>query len=216
MGKVQGKMEAVCEMCSRAKAEAFCRQYTEFTCNDCVKLHGVLKMFVGHKVVTLQELKEGGAKTIPLKEVPPSMCRDHEEPLKIYCFDCNHLICRDCVISGHAGHKFEFVKKSAPQYKKTLKESLVPLAKIQANISAATREVGKVERKVSEQHKVVAGTIEQSFKQLYEVLPERSGRLKGKFLSNIKLLQAQLSSRSNNFMKSYVIERSDCWTEHLN
>ena len=62
MGKVQGEMEAVCEMCSRAKAEAFCRQCAEFICNDCVKLHGVLKMFTGHKVVTLQELKEGGAK----------------------------------------------------------------------------------------------------------------------------------------------------------
>ena len=90
-------MEAVCEMCSRAKAEAFCRQCTEFICHDYVKLHGVLKMFMGHNV-TLQELKEGGAKAIPLKEAPPSMCKDHDEQLKIYCFDCNHLICRDCVL----------------------------------------------------------------------------------------------------------------------
>ena len=50
------------------KAEAFCRQCTEFICNDCVKLHSVLKMFTGHKIVTLQELKEGGVKTIPLKK----------------------------------------------------------------------------------------------------------------------------------------------------
>ena len=170
MEKAQGIMEAVCEMCSRAKAEAFCRQCTEFICNDCVKLHGVLKVFAGHKVVTLQELKEGGAKAIPLKEAPPSMCKDHDEPLKIYCFDCNHLICRDCIISDHAGHKFEFVKK-------TLKESLVPLAKIQTNLSAATREVEKVEREVSEQHKTVAGKIEQSFKQLYEILHKREKQL---------------------------------------
>ena len=177
MEKVQGKMEAVCEMCSRAKAEAFCRQCTEFICNDCVRLHGVLKVFAGHKVVTLQELKEGGAKAIPMKEAPPSMCKDHDEPLKIYCFDCNHLICRDCVLYDHAGHKSEFVKKSAPRYKKTLKESLVPLAKIQTNLSAATREVEKVEREVSEQHKAVAGTIEQSFKQLYEILHNREKQL---------------------------------------
>ena len=65
-----------------------------------------------------------------------------------YRFDCNHFICRDCIIQDQAGHKFEFVKKSAPQYKKTLKESL---AKIQTNISAATREVEKIEREVSEQ-----------------------------------------------------------------
>ena len=177
MGKAQGKMEAICEMCSRAKAEAFCRQCTEFICNDCVKLHGILKVFAGHKVVTLQELKEGGAKVIPLKEAPPSMCQVHDEQLKIYCFDCNHLICRDCVLYDHAGHKSEFVKKSAPQYKKTLKESLAPLAKIQTNISAATREVEKVEREVSEQHKAVAGKIEQSFKQLYEILQKREKQL---------------------------------------
>ena len=177
MEKAQGKMEALCEMCSRGKAEAFCRQCTDFICNDCSRMHGVMRVFAGHKVVTLQELKEGGAKAIPLKEAPPPMCKDHDEQLKIYCFDCNHLICRDCIIYDHAGHKSEFVKKSAPQYKKTLKESLAPLAKIQTNISAATREVEEVEREVSEQHKAVAGTIEQSFKQLYEILRKREKQL---------------------------------------
>ena len=177
MEKAQGKMEARCEMCSGAKAEAFCRQCTDFICKDCSKLHKKLKVFAGHKVVTLQELKEGGGKAIPLKEAPPPICKDHDEQLKIYCFDCNHLICRDCIIYDHAGHKSEFVKKSAPQYKKTLKESLAPLAKIQTNISAATREVEEVEREVSEQHKVVAGTIEQSFKQLHEILHKREKQL---------------------------------------
>ena len=177
MEKAQGKMEAVCEMCSRARAVAFCRQCTDFICNDCARMHGVMKVFSGHKVVTLQELKEGGAKAIPLKEAPPSMCKDHDEQLKIYCFDCNHLICRDCVLYDHAGHKSEFVKKSAPRYKRTLKESLVPLAKIQTNLSAATKEVEKVEREVSGQHKAVAGTIEQSFKQLYEILHKREKQL---------------------------------------
>ena len=175
--KAQGKMEALCEMCSRGKAVAFCRQCTDFICNDCARMHGVMRVFTGHKVVTLQELKEGGAKAIPLKEAPPSMCKDHNEQLKIYCFDCNHLICRDCVISDHAGHNFEFVNKSAPRYKKTVKESLAPLAKIQTNLSSATREVEEVERKVSEQHKAVAGTIEWLFEQLHEILLNREKQL---------------------------------------
>ena len=177
MEKAQGKSEAVCEMCSGAKAEAFCRQCTYFICSDCVRSHSKMKVFAGHDVVTLQELKEGGAKEIPLKEAPPPVCKDHDEQLKIFCFDCNHLICRDCIIRDHAGHKFEFVKKSAPQYKKTVKGSLAPLAKIQTNLSAATREAEKVEREVSEQHKVVAGTIEKSFSQLYEILHKREKQL---------------------------------------
>ena len=177
MEKAHGKVEAMCELCSGAKVEAFCRQCAEFICSDCVRSHKRMKTFATHRVVTLQELKEGGAKEIPLKEAPPPMCKDHDEQLKIYCFDCNHLICRDCIIYDHAGHKSEFVKKSAPQYKKTLKESLAPLVKIQTNISAATREVEKVERDVSEQHKAVAGTIEQSFKQLHEILHKREKQL---------------------------------------
>ena len=80
-----------------------------------------MKVFNSHKVVILQELKEGGAKAILLKEAPPSMCKEHDEQLKIYCFDCSCLICRDCIIYDHTGHKFEFVKKSAPQYKTILR-----------------------------------------------------------------------------------------------
>ena len=177
MEKAQGKVEAVCEMCSGAKAEAFCRQCTEFICNDCVRSHRKMKVFAGHKVVTLQELKEGGAKEIPLKEAPPSMCQDHDEQLKIYCFDCSCLICRDCIIYDHTGHKSEFVKKSAPQCKKTLKESLTPLAGIQTNISAATSEIAKVEKEISEQHTAVRDTIQESFKQLREILRKREKQL---------------------------------------
>ena len=205
MEKAQGKVEAMCEVCSRAKVEAFCRQCAEFICSDCVTSHRRMKMFSTHKVVTLQELKEGGAKAIPLKEAPPSMCKDHDEQLKIYCFDCNHLICRDCIIRDHAGHKFEFVKKSAPQYKKTLKESLAPLAKIQTNLSAATREVEKVEREVSDQHKAVAGTIEQSFKQLHEILLKREKQL----LDRVSELKQQKLDNLGAQKKGFTLATSE-------
>ena len=205
MEKAQGKVEAICELCSGAKVEAFCRQCAEFICSDCVRSHRKMKTFAGHKVVTLQELKEGGAKAIPLKEAPPSICKDHDEQLKIYCFDCNHLICRDCIIRDHAGHKFEFVKKSAPQYKKTVKESLAPLAKIQTNISAATREVEKVERKVSEQHNAVAGTIEQSFKQLHEILLKREKQL----LDRASELKQQKLDNLGAQKKSFTLATSE-------
>ena len=177
MKKAQGKVEAICEMCSGAKAEAFCRQCTDFICKDCVRSHGVMKVFAGHKIVSIQELKNVGDKEILLKEPLPTMCESHDEQVKIFCFDCNSLMCRDCVVSDHAGHKFEFVNKSAPQYKKVLKQSLEKLMKIQTNITAATREVEKVEREVSEQHKAVTDTVEQSFKQLRDILCMREKQL---------------------------------------
>ena len=185
MEKAQGRVEAVCEMCSGAKAEAFCRQCTEFICNDCVRSHRKMKVFAGHKVVTLQELKEGGAREIPLKGTPPLLCKKHDEQSKIYCFDCSCLICRDCIVRDHAGHKFEFVKISAPQYKETLKECLTSLASVQTNILTASKEVENIEKEVSEQHKVVASTIQQSFNQLHEILRKREKQLLDQ-VSNLK------------------------------
>ena len=177
MEKAQGKVEAICDMCSGEKAEAFCRQCTDFICKDCVRSHGVMKVFAGHKIVTIQELKNVRDKEILLKEPSPTMCESHNEQAKIFCFDCDLLICRDCIFCDHVGHKFEFVNKSAPQYKKVLKQSLVKLMKIQTDITAATREVEKVEREVSKQHEVVTDTVEQSFKQLHEILCMREKQL---------------------------------------
>ena len=142
MEKAQGKLEAVCEMCSGAKAEAFCRQCAEFICNGCTKSHSKMKVFEGHKVVTLQELKDSRGRAKDIQQAPASTCKGDYE-----------------------------------QYKKTLKESLAPLVKIQTNLPAATREVEKVEREVSEQHKVIEDTVKQSFNQLHEILHEREKQL---------------------------------------
>ena len=177
MEKAQGKVEAACEMCSKSKAIAFCRQCTDFICSRCVESHETLKVFRGHQVVTLEELKQGGAKEIPLKEGPPMMCPEHEEQMKIFCFDCNRLICRDCIIYDHSDHKHEFVRKLAPQCKEKLTESLTPLRKIQDNIRAATKEVEAIEKKVSDQHTAVSKTIDRSFEQLFEVLKQRKQQL---------------------------------------
>ena len=52
------KVEAVCEQCSKGKSVSFCRQCTN--CTECITQHGKLKVFAGHKVATLKELKKGG------------------------------------------------------------------------------------------------------------------------------------------------------------
>ena len=69
------------------------------------------------------------------------------------------------------------MKKSAPWYKTILKQSLTPFAGIQISISYTTQEVEKVEKEVSELHKAVASTIQQSFKQLHEILHKRVKQL---------------------------------------
>lgn len=68
MAKAEGKLEAICERCSAAKSVVFYRQCAEFICEDCSKSHQKMKIIVGHRVISLEDLKKGGLKGIPLKE----------------------------------------------------------------------------------------------------------------------------------------------------
>ena len=177
MAKAEGKVEAVCEQCGGGTSVAFCRQCAEFICSDCVRIHQKLKVFAGHVVASLEDLKKGGAKNIPLKEAPPPKCSDHDQLSKIFCFDCNCLICRDCTIIDHNGHNFNFLTKCAPESRKTLRDSLAPLQKVQADIAAAEKTLDTEQAKVASQKKEVCQSIEQSFDMLKALLDRRKAEL---------------------------------------
>ena len=177
MAKAEGKVEAVCEQCAGGKSVAFCRHCVEFICGDCVRSHQKMKAFAGHIVSSLEDLKKGGAKSIPLKEPPPPKCPDHNKSIKIFCFDCNRLICRDCTIIDHSGHNFNFLNKCAPESRKTLRDSLAPLKKVQADIAGAEKTADTEQAKVNTQKNEVCKSIEQSFDKLKALLDQQKAEL---------------------------------------
>ena len=185
MAKAEGKVEAVCESCfQRGKAVSFCRQCTTFLCAPCVEQHRALRVFEGHKVESLDELKRGDAAHVPPKENPPTKCKEHDEPMKIFCFDCNCLICRDCVLYDHREHKSDFVKKCATEARKTLRDSLTPLRKVQANIAGAdNKKLAGTEAQVGSQKEKVCNSVRQSFRQMKAVLEQRETELVKKVLT---------------------------------
>ena len=183
MARAEGKVEALCEQCAGEKSVAFCRQCAEFICGDCVAIHKKIRVLAGHVVASLEDLKKGGVKNIPLKEVPARKCEEHDKTLKLFCFDCERLICRDCTIIEHKEHKFEFVKKCAPEDRRRLCESLVPLQEVRADMAGAEKRVVSEEAKVERQREEVCGAIQQSFEQLKAVLERRKAELVGKVCS---------------------------------
>ena len=178
MAKAEGKVEAFCEQCSASGAAvAFCRQCAEFICGDCVAIHKKLKSFTGHVVTSLEDLKKGGAKSIPLKESPVVACADHSEPKKLFCFDCDCLICRDCTIIDHRHHKFDFLNKCAPESRTTLRNSLAPLQNVQATLADAEKTLLSEEDKVDQHKEEISRSIQRSFDQLRTLLDRRKSEL---------------------------------------
>ena len=177
MAKVEGRVVTVCEQCTGGKSVAFCRQCTEFICGDCTRSHSKMKVFAGHKIVTFADLKKGGAKDILLNEAPLPKCAEHEEQKKIFCFDCDRLVCRDCVLYDHREHKSDFVKKCASDSRKTLRESLAPLREVLANTADAEKAIVAEKKAVIAQNNAVCASIQQCFDKLKALLDQRKAEL---------------------------------------
>ena len=177
--RVHGNVAVKCEGCTNSgdKAEAFCRQCAVFICKECIKQHKRMKAFASHEVDSLEDLKQGRAREIAVKEPPIKKCHTHEEPLMIYCFDCNSLICRDCTVTAHRDHNFEFSKVAAPITKKKLLEELGPLRELSASLSRAVEEVQTTKQNVAAQGEAVANSIQTSFDELHKILENRKQEL---------------------------------------
>ena len=182
MERAHGKVEVKCELCSDSgdKAEAFCRQCAMFICKNCIEHHKKLKILLTHEVASLEDLKQGRAKPIVMKEDPASVkCLDHDEPLVVYCYDCDTLICRDCTMKDHRDHNFEFCKKAAATTKSNLLEKLEPLKTQSFSLSHAVEEVRTTKQELEAERNTVANTIKTSFKELRDILDNRERELLG-------------------------------------
>ena len=177
--RTHGKMEVKCELCegSSGNAEAFCRQCARFICQECVNLHKRIATFKSHEVASLDDLKHGRAQPIPVKEPPTKKCLDHEEPLTIYCYDCDGLICLGCTAKDHREHNFEFTKKAAPDEKGKLLVEIKPLKDLQVKLTNAVEHVQMTKLEVETQKDSTVDIIKTSFKELRDILDKREKEL---------------------------------------
>ena len=104
-------------------------------------------------------------------------CASHKEPVKIFCFDCNQLICQDCVVIDHAGHKYEFVKKAAPETRKKLAEHLSPLKNLLPDLSTAVSRARDTKQEIQAEGKLVEKQVNTKFQELHDILEQCKARV---------------------------------------
>ena len=171
MDQAEGKVDTeceVCEICYGDNVKAFCQQCGKFICSECIKQHRRMKaLFPGHKITQLCTTQESTLR----------MCEDHDEPMKIYCFDCNVLICRDCTIKDHLNHSHEFIKKAAPAMKKELVQELDPLKEVVVSLSDAVEKIQTTESEIEAQGNSATGDIENVFEKLQAVIKTHKQKL---------------------------------------
>ena len=191
------KVEAVCQQCSGGSSDGFCRHCAEFICGDCMKVHKKMKIFAGHEVLTLDELKEGGAEKIVAKP-PPRMCQKHDEQKKIYCFDCDCLNCHYCLPYEHNGHNHGFIKQAAPQCREALVQQMAPLKAAHKSYFDATDRAKAMISDIETQNTRNIGAVNQWIQEWTEII-QRYGHnliddMSGLAQRKVENLMAQVKS----------------------
>ena len=100
-------------------------------------------------------------------------CADHQErELELYCDTCEKLVCLQCVIKEHNGHKYNLLKDVLEQSKREIKASLTPAEEQLTAVSKALERVDTRKREILDQQATVEAKIDEDSQRLIEELVE--------------------------------------------
>ncbi|XP_036827438.1 uncharacterized protein LOC110488271 isoform X2 [Oncorhynchus mykiss] len=100
-----------CGGCDEPVVCGWCVECGEPLCSDCVAAHKRVKLTRNHNV--LPQLPPGFSRTV--------LCPIHKrEQMKLFCVTCDQLTCRDCQLTFHKEHKYQFAQDALSEQRKCL------------------------------------------------------------------------------------------------
>ena len=176
-----------------------CLDCNFYLCEDCTADHKKRRATRNHKIATLAELKEGGAKQLERKHY----CSAHEgEELKLYCRTCQEVICRDCTIITHKQHDYTFIKDVREELTKKMESLVDSLGRKEAEYQSLLDSVHQASENETQKLATEEAKVEVFFDKHIEDLQfyiSRSKTHKDKILSN-------LASDSAKYMKQLLAD----------
>ena len=102
-------------------------------------------------------------------------CAHHQErELELYCESCEQLICLQCTITEHHGHKYNLVKDVLERYKQDIKTSLT-LAKEQLSaVSKASTLVMLQKKEIIDKQATLEAKMYRDRQQLIDIITART------------------------------------------
>ncbi|CAH1786395.1 unnamed protein product [Owenia fusiformis] len=146
--KLDKKIETKnCEICSTEDepvvAKLKCVDCDQMMCDGCGNLHQKLNSTKHH---TTLQLSGDSDKDMSLLPKRVKFCAEHgEEPLKFYCKSCEKVVCRDCCVTTHSGHKFEDLSSKVKAGLKSI-NSMIELSRKRAELIEAVVDETRIKR----------------------------------------------------------------------
>ena len=131
----------------RQKAVAYCPQCPGAICEECARFHRAKRAFKSHSPLPLDRaIREG---SMIRKET--FTCMKHREKQKLYCTECETLICLLChSVGDHKSHSVLLVNDEIGEKNRSTLKSC--MASAERSIDKVTRALGQVEGSVAHLH----------------------------------------------------------------
>ena len=168
--KLEQNKTPLCDGCKKNDAAASCCDCGGFfLCANCIMVHKNVPATKNHTLMTLKDLSTPKTSVASVKSFP--ICQKHpEEMLKLYCQDCEILVCRDCVLVTHKNHNYSFVDDVIEGEKQLLKDTtLQELDKILASTNEAINGVEQTQAKVLSHNDQHITQLNKTFQEITDM-----------------------------------------------
>ena len=151
-------------------AVSFCSDCDAFICQECVDHHKSRKLFKKHEIKPLQQVFEQGGKKEDLFK-----CFKHKENCKLYCHNCEEMICHICrSIQPHHSHEVSYIDdKLGKSNKTTLTQCLSSVRTQRKAIRLALQEVQDSKASLQQQSENALGEIAGMKEHLFAMVTAR-------------------------------------------
>ena len=173
--KLEQNKTQKCDSCIEGDAIASCYECGGFfLCKNCLNVHKKLPATKTHSMLSLSQLVQlDTAVTVVANK--SLLCQRHpQEPLKLYCEDCEALVCRDCVLVKHKMHNYNFVDDIIEEEKEHLQDvTLQELDKILTSTKEAITGVEQMQAKVLSCNDQHVSQLNITFQEIADILNNR-------------------------------------------
>ena len=179
--KAAESTETQCGNCEDGTATGYCRDCSEFICDQCQAAHRTskIKKMRNHKILTLNELQTEAINNPPKKEF--AYCQKHSSmELNIYCETCKKLICNNCTIRTHRDHNYDLLADIFPKHKEELVSSLKLLKQKLDTVQRALKAFDTRAKDINDQRATLKVHIHKEIDHLHQLLDQRRAQLVGR------------------------------------
>ena len=204
--KIQSEECLNCDECDRSEPQpvtSFCCTCRGFLCTDCDHQHTISRRLKTHNIFTLEKAREMKDFAKELKQFVspfPLTCPQHNHlEISIFCTTCSILVCMQCTVVNHRGHKFEELPAFAEAKRMETEEGKGKISNAVSKLDAVITRGKAVLKQVDVRKNEVDDTIRDKFQLVHKLMQDREKKLMAENAEIAKVKSQRLTDQISAF-----------------